>query len=134
MDILILTESWFGQHGNEETSSDVPPVGHCPLFSTPVPWCWHTAVVYSDTLAECLTSTLFITFQHPSFEAARISPTSSSSQPFALCRPCVYTPPVSGKNSLQASFFKEKTNARKEGFLANFLIWWNFAIISPASA
>ena len=85
VDILFLTESWLRQQGDEAKCPDLAPMGYS-VCSFPRPSRGGgIAVVYSDTLAKCLTSTSLFPFHRPSFEAARISLTPSLKSAFCTC-------------------------------------------------
>ena len=65
VDILFLTESWLRQQGDEAKCPHLAPMGYS-VCSFPRPSRGGgIAVVYSDTLAKCLTSTSLFPFPPP---------------------------------------------------------------------
>ena len=105
VDILFLTESRLCQQGDEAKCSDLAPTGFSVCSFPPPSHGGGIAVVYSDTLAKCLTSTSLFLFHHPSFEAAHISLTLS---PNSLYFVCVYRPLPSRKNKLTDAMFHDE--------------------------
>ena len=107
VDILFLTESWLRQQGDKAKCADLAPMGYS-VCSFPRPSRGGgIAVVYSDTLAKCLTSTSLFPFPPPVLRS-RPYLVDFVSHLSALCM-CLQAPRPVGK-----------TNSPMQCFLMNF--------------
>ena len=110
VDVLLLTETWLRQSGDEAKCADLTPPGY-RLFSFPrahsttIKRGGGLAFLIKNSLAEhCVTTTDF-PFSHASFELAQLTLTAQQQR---LSFFLIYRPPPSKKNDLLISnFFDE---------------------------
>ena len=102
LDILVLTETWLKECGDEAKCADLTPAGYS-IRSAPRPS--HgggIAVIFRSSLTSHLSFDASLPFLHPSFEAVHVT-LALRSHPLHLF--CIYRPPPSPKNRLTEPMF-----------------------------
>jgi endonuclease/exonuclease/phosphatase (EEP) superfamily protein YafD len=102
LDVLLLTETWLKESGDEAKCAELTPAGYS-IRSAPRPSLGGgIAVIFRTALNSHLTFDASLPFAHPSFEAVHVT-LAVGSRPLHLF--CIYRPPPSTKNKLTESMF-----------------------------
>ena len=103
IDILLITETWLAQHGDDVTIQNLtPPYFICKSFPRPNRRSGGIPIIYKNNLQRKLQIKLNLSFDHTSFEAAEFS-INQGYNFFQVI--CIYRPPYSGSNKLSPAVF-----------------------------
>ena len=103
IDILLITETWLAQHGDDVTIQNLtPPNFICKSFPRPNRRGGGIAIIYKNILQRKLQIRLNLSFDHTSFEAAEFS-IDQGYNFFQVI--CIYRPPFNGSNKLSPAVF-----------------------------